>query len=352
MKFITFDKTTKVKFLIIRLSSMGDIVLTTKLIRNIKLNYPNSEIYFVCNHEYIDILKYNIYIDKLGSYTKNSSENITKLKDDIEAFAPDLAIDLQSNTRSKHLLSNIHHIVSYDKRRLYKLMLVYTKHINQQLNIPIPEIYSKAIKLVLPDFEEDDKGLEFWIESDKLKEQYTPFYKNYSEIKQLRIAVAPGAHFKTKQWLPEYFIELINLLKLKYDCNIIILGGKSEYDLCTYISNKTNSPSYAGQTSIYESAKLIDECNLMICNDTGLMHIAAARQIPVAVFFGSSVQELGFTPYKVANIILEQKLWCRPCSHIGRKKCPLLHFNCMKKTTPKFAFDKIIRLINNLYKID
>jgi len=352
MKIMTFDKETIIKFIIIRLSSLGDIVLTTKLIRNLKLNYPKSELFFICNEEYADLLKFNPYIDKIGLYNKNEDNEIRNLKNEIIAYNPDLIIDLQKNSRSKFLIDDFDNIVTYDKRRIYKLMLVYAKKTIEDKNLPIADIFIKPIVDFLLDFKVDDGGLEFWLQSDKDNLIYKPKLKEFSIRGKLKIAVAPAAHFKTKRWLSENFIELINLIKNKYDAEFIILGGKTEFELCEHIAIATDSKNYAGKTNIIESAELIDKCDMMICNDTGLMHIAAARQVPIAVFFGSTVQQFGFGPYKVKNIIMEKELWCRPCSHIGRNNCPLGHFNCMKKITPIFAFNKIIELINNLYKIE
>lgn len=350
---MTFDKESNLKFLIIRLSSMGDIVLTSKLIRNIKLNYPKSLLYFVCNKEYEDIIKFNPFVDKIKLYDKGNVGQIDKLRNDLIAINPDVVIDLQKNKRSKYLSKGLNNVVEYDKRRIYKLMLVYAKQSDKSKNLPVPELYIDTIKKIIPHFEIDNKGLEFWLKSDAEEQTYLPHLKNYRNKSKLKIAVAPAAHFKTKRWLEEYFIELINSIKEHYkNSEFIILGGVSEFNLCENISKQTDSLNLAGKTSIIESAEFIDDCDLMISNDTGLMHIAAARNVPVAVFFGSTVREFGFVPYNIPHIILEQDLWCRPCSHIGRNICPLGHFNCMKKITPIYAFNKIIDLVNYLYKIE
>ncbi len=351
MKNKTFEKNSNLKILIIRLSSMGDVVLTTKLIRVIKLNYPNSDIMFVSNREYEDIYKYNIRINTLGLYIRDDIALISKLRYEIVEYSPDLVIDLQNNKRSRYLIEGLDNIVTMDKRRLYKLLLVYTKYVIKRKNLLIPELYINTMRDEFAEIEVDNDGLEFWLERDSQANRYLPFDKQLVNKNSLKIAVAPGAHYQTKRWPKEYFVELINMMRLKYGFEFILLGGKSEYELCDEIANRTQSNNYAGKTNIAESAELLDSCDLIICNDTGLMHIAAARQVPIAVFFGSSVQELGFIPYKVANIIIELDMWCRPCSHIGRRSCPLIHFNCMKKITPNIAFDKIIEFVNYLYKI-
>jgi ADP-heptose:LPS heptosyltransferase len=89
------------------------------------------------------------------------------------------------------------------------------------------------------------------------------------------------------------------------------------------------------------------KCKAVICNDSGLMHTACAVGTPVLTFFGSTVKEFGFTPYRNKNLILENNsLSCRPCSHIGRDKCPKNHFKCMKELTPEIVFNKLNQLLN------
>ena len=139
------------------------------------------------------------------------------------------------------------------------------------------------------------------------------------------------------------------ILKSSINCEFIIIGGKDDFDICNYISNEINAVNYAGKTDIIETARLIDTSDLLITNDTGVMHIAAARQTPVAVIFGSTVQDFGFSPFRCPNIIIEKDISCRPCSHIGRNFCPLWHFNCMKTVTPQFAAEKILDLLK-IYK--
>lgn len=83
----------------------------------------------------------------------------------------------------------------------------------------------------------------------------------------------------------------------------------------------------SGATSIYETARVLDKADGLLCNDSGILTLA--RRVPVAAVFGSTVREFGFAPFRVPNVIIEQELDCRPCTHIGRAECPLGHFKCM-----------------------
>ena len=91
------------------------------------------------------------------------------------------------------------------------------------------------------------------------------------------------------------------------------------------------------------------KCKMIICNDSGLMHAATAVSIPVAAIFGSTVKELGFTPYRSSHLLIENKgIHCRPCSHIGKDKCPKRHFKCMLDLTPELVYNKIKNYLGEL----
>lgn len=341
--------------LIIRLSSIGDIILTTHIPRILRNKFPNSEIDYLTFNSYAQLLQFNPRIDNLLSIEKQSVKtnefNIYTSKNehifDLKKYA--IIIDLQNNKYSHKILNNFNlfqnsEILSFNKNRFHKLALVYLKKgfIN---NFNIPMEYLKTVSTL--NIENDELGLELWFEGEK---EYSPFFKNNKSNKLAMICIAPGAAHKTKQWLPDRFSKLIKVIKEKYNSEIILLGGKNEIELNKQIQLASGVAinNYTGQLSLLETAKYIDSSDLLVCNDTGLMHIAAARKVPIITIFGSSVKELGFSPYKTKFKIVEKNLWCRPCSHIGRSFCPLGNFNCMKLIEVQDVINEIERLIFNL----
>jgi len=117
----------------------------------------------------------------------------------------------------------------------------------------------------------------------------------------------------------------------------VLLGGTADREICQKISEKLSFKTIdrSGENSIFKTAWELDNCDLLITNDTGVMHIAAARRIPVVAIFGSTVKEFGFAPFRVENRVVEiEDLPCRPCTHIGRAECPLGHFKCMNLIEP------------------
>jgi heptosyltransferase-2 len=337
---------SNIKILIIRLSSIGDIILTTHLLRNLKKYFVNSEIYYITLNNYSALVESNPYCSKIIMYNKKWSKS--GLRDFIAGLIKDynfdLIIDLQGNSRSKEIttkLSGQKYII--DKRRLYKLCLVnLKKNIFHKIS-SIPEIYFDSIREL--EIIDDNKGLEFWLPEENSSNIYLHGKRIYNKKDIYKIVIAPGAHFKTKRWLPEYFIETAEILKTRFKCEFLVIGGKDDLEICNFISLAINAVNYSGKNDIIQTARLIDKSDLLITNDTGVMHIAAARQTPVAVIFGSTVKDFGFTPFRCPNVVIEKDLYCRPCSHIGRNFCPLWHFNCMSSVTPQFAVEKIIELL-------
>ena len=239
---------------------------------------------------------------------------------------------MQNNLRSlifRKFIGN--KIFTINKPRLNKLSLVYfKKKLNKNFK-PVSELYLESGENI--GVKDDNLGLELWMPEEKGKNSYPPFKKiiNFSKLK--KIAIAPGANYYTKRWPAERFAELAGKLVENYNFEIFILGGEKDKQIGEYIKianiDKHSIFDCTNSSSIIDTTRVIDNCSLLITNDTGVMHIASARQTPVIALFGSSVRDFGFSPYRVKNIILEKNVKCRPCSHIGRNYCPEKHFKCM-----------------------
>jgi heptosyltransferase-2 len=208
--------------------------------------------------------------------------------------------------------------------------------INKLQNEPqIPVRYAQSI----PEFTLDNNGLDLF--TDKSIDSRLSKKNNL-------VGFCPGARHFTKRWPKEYFIELGNKLT-KAGYTILLLGGKIDKELCTEISKEIpSSINAANYDDILQIAADMKICKAVVCNDSGLMHTAAAAGTKVIAIFGSTVKEFGFTPYNCQDLILENNsLTCRPCSHVGRSSCPKKHFNCMHLTKPDFVFEKVISFISN-----
>ncbi len=319
------------KILIIRLSSLGDILLATPLIRTIKKQYPYIQIDFVMKEQYTDLLKFNPYISNLLIY---NPESVSKTRDVILQNKYDLIIDLQKNFRSKALAEGTGaNILKFNKRSLDKFLLVSFKINRLTKAPPIPQRYASDAGIQL-----DNEGLDLFTNGiiSVLPEQGHRY-----------IGLAPGARHFTKRWPEEYYAELGHSLQ-RDGYTVVLFGGKDDKELCARLSKAIeNSINLCSDNDILQTAADMKLCKAVVCNDSGLMHTACAVRVPVLSIFGSTVKEFGFAPYNSRSLVLENKLLsCRPCSHIGRSRCPKGHFKCMLEISPVDAYKNLMDLLS------
>jgi heptosyltransferase-2 len=323
------------KILIIRLSSLGDILLTTPLIRALTKNNPKTRIDFVLREEYQELLLNHPNILKIYKYTNHKFEKQI-LFNSILDEEYDLAIDLQNNIRSKEMVRMLQcPVAKFKKNNFNKFLLVHFKINKLKDAPPIPFRYANNLDSITL----DDEGLEFFPKNEVNAE-----LKNTNNL----IGLCPGAKHYTKQWPKEYFIELGKKLE-SAGYRIVLFGGVEEVVTCDEIENNLEKVLNLCNTSLLQLGADMKMCKAIYTNDSGLMHLASAVKVPVISFFGSTVKEFGFFPYNARSLVLENKtLSCRPCTHIGRKSCPKNHFNCMNQITPEEAFQSLNQVIEQI----
>ncbi len=314
---------------------MGDILLTTPLIRSIKKKYPEITIDFLLKKQYQDILKYNKYISNLY-FIQPGKEEEKELNADLKTNNYDLVIDLQNNLKSRKIITVLKKpSVKFKKHNFEKFLLVHFKFNNLKSLQQIPVRYAQTI----PNFSLDGEGLNLYI-PENIKPKLADG-KKY-------IGFAPGSRHFTKMWPIDYYIQLGNELNHN-GFEIVLFGGKDNEQICKQIKDKLPfAINLCNDNDLLQTATDMKKCLVMVCNDSGLMHTACSVEVPVLTFFGSTVKEFGFAPYKNKNLILENNsLTCRPCSHIGRNNCPKKHFKCMMELSPELAFNKLKKLLND-----
>lgn len=329
------DLSVAKKILIVRFSSLGDILLTTPLIRSLGKQYNQLKIDFVIKKQFEDVVLNNPHLNKVFSI--GNFDELKEVKNELIKNGYDAVIDLQNNFRSRKLVSGISkNIFRFNKPNVSKFLLVNFKINFLKEIIPIPVRYANSI----PNFRLDDKGLELF-----LPEDITPQIDRTNDI----IGLCPGSVHKTKMWPEEYFIEIGNMF-VKNNFKVVLLGGKSDREICKKIAGLIPTAiDLSNDNKLYETSANMKKCKTVICNDSGLMHTAVASNVPVVALFGSTVKEFGFAPYRSKSLVIENNsLSCRPCSHIGLAECPKQHFDCMKTLTPKLVFNKTLNFIESL----
>jgi ADP-heptose:LPS heptosyltransferase len=334
------------KFLIIRFSSIGDIVLTTPVIRCLKKQVMDAEIHFLVKASFRSVIENNPYIDKLHVLAHSWELMIEELK--TEEY--DYIIDLHHNVKTLRLKNELRK-KSFSFYKLNIEKYIYTSlRINLLPKIHIVDRYLKTVKSF--GVKNDNAGLDYFISpKEEIKKEDIPASHHAGYI----ACVIGAAHF-TKRWPVHKWKKFCESMNHP----VILLGGKEDNTNGNEIAAIDPIKVYnaCGKFSINESADIVRKAKVVISNDTGLMHIAAAYKRPIISLWGNTVPSFGMYPYYGSSpksslkerafrqsenfeIIQTNKLWCRPCSKIGYNKCPLGHFKCMEK----IDVDKVIAAV-------
>jgi heptosyltransferase-2 len=312
------------KFLIIRFSSIGDIVLTTPVVRCLKKQVPGALVHYVTKYSFRTIVEANPYVDKVHYY----NNDIDALVDELKQENFNYIIDLHHNFRTLKVKRALRtKAFSFPKLNIEKWIYTNFK-LNLLPDVHIVDRYLSTLKTF--GVKNDGAGLDYFIpEKHKVKETDIPASHHAGYI-----AVVIGAALNTKK-LP---LEKLKNLCSSIDHPIILLGGKEDFSNGEQIASADIVKIYnaCGKFNINESADLVRRAKLVITHDTGLMHIAAAFRKTIISIWGNTVPEFGMSAYygnhQATDIRFEiSPLYCRPCSKIGYKKCPHGHFKCMKK---------------------
>ncbi|MBQ2853134.1 MAG: glycosyltransferase family 9 protein [Bacteroidales bacterium] len=335
------------KILVIRFSSIGDIVLTTPVIRCLKNQMQDVEIHVLTKKKFSNLYKTNPHIDKVYEYDDALKKNIQELKS--ESY--DFVVDLQKNKRSVRVTRALRCPHASFPKLNFKKFLLSTFKINIMPDVHIVDRYFKAVEKL--GVTNDYQGLDFFISEknnyDKslLPEGFQKFYH----------AFVIGGTYKTKI-LPA--VKVAEIIK-RINEPVVLLGGPDDVERAEEIlvrvnestsqqANKLSSDSQilnlVGKINLEQSASLVKNAKSVLTNDTGLMHIAAAFHKNIVSVWGNTVPELGMYPYlpkepERCHIVECKDIKCRPCSKLGFKECPKKHFRCMME----IDVDRVVEML-------
>lgn len=323
------------KILIIRFSSIGDIVLTSPIVRCVKSQLKNCEVHYLTKKSFESIVSLNPNVDKVYSIQKNIDEVLPQLKQ--EKY--DFIIDLHYNIRSVLVRLKLNRpSFKFNKTNLKKWLMVNWK-IRKKSNAHIVDRYFKAVKKL--GVKNDGMGLDFFIPED----QEVSLAALPASHRNGYIAFVIGAKHFTKRMPKEKITAICQQLQQP----VILLGGPEDKALADEITKQVGAKIYnaCGIYSLQQSASLVKQAQKVLTHDTGLMHIAAAFKKDIVSVWGSTIPEFGMSPYLPGNskagvYIENSDLSCRPCSKIGFNKCPKGHFNCMTELSEA----KIVAALN------
>ena len=317
------------KILIIRLSSIGDIVLTSPIIRCLK-NQTGACIHYLVKPEFKQLLEYSPYIDKLHLLNKRLKSTIDEIKK--ENF--DYLIDLHNNIRTVIIKKSIRiKSYTYCKQSFRRFI-----HLNFSSKIKLNHVVNNYfLALNSLNVKNDNRGLDYFFSNERI----------YLDVEHKYICWSVGASHQNKMLSLETIICICDEIHLP----IYLIGGEKETEMGEKIVLQTKNKhveNFCGKTDLNLSAKIIDKCTLLLTNDTGMMHIGAALKKKIISFWGCTKPSQGFSPYldSPESVEIIYSPYSRPCSKQG-KSCKNSVNGCVKK----IKTDKIVKVIKKVLKI-
>ncbi len=326
------DKSYK-KILIIRFSSIGDIIITTPILRSMREKFPNATIDYLTKADFAQLLEHNPDVDSVLSYDK-SKLSAKSLKENLKSQKYDLVIDLHNSLRSRYLRFNLaSDILVYSKPYFRRWLLVrFGINLLKKAEGIYLRYYEGCRKLNLKEYRE--YFVHFTPEHSKSVSSYI------LEKKPILISLS-AAHF-TKKWALEKFAEVISSLQ---DENLIVLGGEKEkgdvQELKGLLPKESKFLDLCGKLDLLQTAALMKESKLLLCHDSGLLHLAQSQDLPCVAIFGCTTKELGFFPINGNSEVVQVDLPCRPCTTMGLDRCPKKHFACMERIDAQTVLAKM-----------
>lgn len=314
----------KPKILVIRLSAMGDIVLTTPVIRALNQQLK-AKIDFLTKPQYVSLLEGNTYINRIFS--------LNDKVDFLQKNKYDYVVDLQNNLRSWKIRNKIQtKSFVFNKKSLRRYLLIYFG-IDLLKNHVVDRYFATVASLNVVN---DNQGLDFNV-SSSIKPEFN--------TSQSYIAWCIGGTHNPKKLSAKQIIQVVSKLKIP----VVLLGGNNDLDIAEEIINNVECKSvynFCGKLSVQESSYLIKKSKMLLTNDTGMMHIASALKMPIISFWGCTKPSLGFTPYMTdpSSIKIISKRSAKPCSKHGRH-CKYGKNGCIKEIDPQLIYDSVLSLL-------
>ena len=319
------------KILVFRLSSIGDIVLTTALLRCLRNTFPDAQIDFVVKKQFADILRCVPFVSNVIELdSKKGFSALLAIRNQLKNEQYDVALDIHKNWRSLFVCNTIgaKQVFRFNKHVFRRWVLTtFHKDIYKEVRPVYLRFIDAAKQLgVVP----DGKYTELVVPEQLGKSMKDIFVQANISFEKRIIALCPGASFSNKQWQVEKFQQLAKRVVLDFDAQVILLGGKKESEMCETIASESGAVSFAGKFDLSQSIAALSMVSLTVANDTGMLHVSEALGVPVVGIYGPTARQFGYFPIlpqsKVAQI---DNLPCRPCTKMGMNHCPKKHFSCM-----------------------
>lgn len=334
------------EILVIRLSAIGDILLTTPLLQHLKTRYPEARITFLVKERYADFIRACPDADAVSIWKPGVSVLAMRQILQADTARYDLVLDLQSNLKSRvlSLLLRAETKRRYKKPYLNRLLLVYLKVNRYAEKKKISDRYFET----LTEIDDTPRTETIHLSREKLPKKIERF------ARARPVLIAPGARWATKRWPEEYFASLASKILEKHpQQNLIWLGGHDEAGVFEFMKehpylrrHEKRMLFLCGELSVGQMTTLADQSRAIITNDSGLMHLLSAASTPLIALFLSTVEEFGFYPLSAgAEVLAARDIPCRPCNHKGLAGCPKKHFRCARELSADQVYGTLVKYL-------
>ena len=329
--------------LVVRFSAIGDILLTTPLLRAIRMRYPGARIAVLTKEQFAPLLSDNPYVNEVLGI--GPGEGILAVAERIRGVRYSHILDLHGSLRSQALRRLAPGPWrSYRKRRLERMILITMKRDLYGDELSVAERYFEAARDL--EVEPDGGPPDFFLSEEADRRAGERLEALGLGRERPIVAIAPGAAHATKRWPVEHWVKLIGRIT-PTGADVAILGGPGDAGPAAEIARSAGAGagSVAGALSLQETGAVIRRSEALISGDTGVMHMATGVGTPVIALFGPTVRQFGFFPYRSPAGVVELDLPCRPCSAHGSRSCPLGHHNCLRQMLPELVHATLARAL-------
>jgi lipopolysaccharide heptosyltransferase II len=337
------DSASAPNILAVRFSSIGDVLLTTPLLRALRRRHPACRLTVLTKQAYAPLLNQNPHVTRVIGLSRERP--LSEMAAELRGQRYTHLLDLHGSLRSRMLRVLVPGDWSgYPKHRLARAMLIHAKRNIYRDRRQVAERYFAAARSldVAPDGGPPDL---FWGPDEEHAVAEWLRRAGVPETTRL-IAVAPGAAHATKRWPLEHWQALIQRLVLE-DSHVAVVGGVEDGALAAHLAGMAPGRvlNAAGHFQLQQTGALLRRTSALVSGDTGVMHMATAVGTPVVALFGPTVQPFGFFPYTNRARVVELSLGCRPCTSKGGPRCPLGHHRCLRDMNPELVYEALCRTL-------
>lgn len=334
------------RILLVRFSSMGDILLTSALVRALRARHPEAHIAFLVKEQFAPLVSESPRLSEVITY--RDGDPLLPLASALRARHFTHLLDLHGSLRSRAL----HFLVpgrwrEYSKRRVAREILIRLKRNVYHGTVPEAERFFDAADGL--DVRPDGEGLEFFV-STAAAAKVDSWLAGRGLVGRPFTLLGPGAAHFSKRWPSDYWTALAAALA-RTGRSLVVTGGQAEREVGDAIVAATRAArpdaiaaNSAGEFALQETGALLRRAEALAVGDTGVMHMATAVGTPIVALMGPTVRPFGFFPYQANATVLERELYCRPCTPFGGPVCPEGHHRCLRDIAPDEVVSALVAL--------